>query len=236
LARPLAKKSIVDIVGRIGPKAGIPLIVCACGSTTAQDGGTFPLWAFRESARSRLWQRWAGELTLPEFDELIGRLRERASVWMGAIDTLHEPPSRRFRLVWTLPPAPCRIYTRRGLATEVDSALVTRHLLRHRTQFPVRSSGFLEGWITWSDAGIYLKEDGREDQEVVRLKNPGLFTQYLLMYDGIDLLVDTSWLDSVVPRVADVLGLEWKIVDYTTTPPQIDRQSGNAPAPATSTK
>ena len=47
------------------------------------------------------------------------------------------------------------------------------------------------------------------------------------MYDGIDLMVDTGWLDRVVPRVAEVLGLEWRVVDYTKTPSNVERQSGD---------
>ena len=60
--------------------------------------------------------------------------------------------------------------------------------------------------------------------------------QFLLMYDGIDLMVDTSWLDFVVPRVAEVFGVPWKIVDYTDTPPQVSRQSGPPAAPAAGDK
>jgi hypothetical protein len=68
---------------------------------------------------------------LPEFADV---LRRENSVWLGGIDTRHLPPSKRFRLVWTLPPTPCRIYTRRGLATEVEPAIVTRHGCRRDRQ------------------------------------------------------------------------------------------------------
>jgi len=95
----------------------------------------------------------------------------------------------------------------------------------------------VEGWISsdWMCAGITLNGHGKEQWEVIRLKNPGLFMQFLLMYDGIDLMVDTSWLDFVVPRVAEVFGVPWKIVDYTDTPP-LTRQSGTPAAPAAGDK
>jgi hypothetical protein len=224
-------------VERVRPQAGVPLIVCDCPSPTAQDGTAW-LWVFHESARNRLQQRWAGVLTRPEIDEFVGRLRQRTCVWFGGIDTLHPPPSKRLRLVWTLAPAPCRIYTRRGLAIDVESALVTRHLLWRREQFAVRSASVVEGWIgrDWTYAGISVKGHGGEEGEVVRLKNAGAFMQFLLMYDGMDLLVDTGWLDRVVPRVAEVFGVAWRIVDYTVTPPKIVRQSDPTLGPATSSE
>jgi hypothetical protein len=96
----------------------------------------------------------------------------------------------------------------------------------------VRFVSHVEGWISpdWTDAGITLKGRGSEEWEVIRLKNEGPFVHFLLMYDGIDLMMDTGWLDRVVPRVADVFGVAWRIVDYTVTPPKIDRQSESAAA------
>jgi hypothetical protein len=229
------KRNIAELVDRVRPQAGMPLIVCECPSPTPPDETAW-LWVFRENAANQLQQRWAGVLTRPEIDEFVSRLREQDSVWLGGIDTHHGPPSKRFRLVWTLPPAPCRIYTRRGLAIDAESPVVTRHLFWRREQFAVQSSSVVEGWISrdWTHSGISLNGDGGEEWEVVRLKNAGPFMQFLLMYDGIDLLVDTGWLDRVVPRVAEVLGAGWKIVDFTVTPPEILRQSGPALAPATS--
>ena len=229
------KTNIVELVDRVRLPAGIPLIVCECPSPTPPDATAW-LWVFRENAPNRLQQRWAGVLTHPEIDEFVSRLRERDSVWLGGIDTHHGPPSKRFRLVWTLPPAPCRIYTRRGLAIDVKSAVVTRYLSSRCEKVAVRSSSVVEGWISrdWTYAGISLRGHEGEEREVVRLKNAGPFMQFLLMYDGIDLMVDTGWLDGVVPRVAEVVGAEWRIVDFTVTPPKIVRQSGPALAPTTS--
>ena len=131
-------------------------------------------------------------------------------------------------MVYTFPPAPCRIYTRRGLAAAVEPAVATRYQPRPR-RIAVRSSSVVEGWISrdWAHSGISLTGDAGEREELVRLKNAGLFDQFLLMYDGIDLMMDTNWLDRVVPAVAEVLGLEWRIVDYTETPPKVERQSGD---------
>jgi hypothetical protein len=184
------------------------------------------LWVFRENARHRLQQLWAGALSRREIDELADVLRRENPVWLGGIDTRHAPPSKRFRLVWTLPPEPCRIYTRRGLASEVGPATVTRHGPWRRQRTAVPSVSHVEGWIAsdWIHAGITLKGRAGEDWEVIRLENEGRFTQFLLMYDGIDLLIDTGWLDRVVPRVAGVFGVAWRIVDYTVTPSAIVRQ------------
>ena len=228
------KTNVVGAIDRIRPQAGIPLIVCDCPSPTPQDG-TVWLWVFHEDAPNRLQQRWAGVLTHPEIDELVSRLREQTSIWIGGIDTYHGPPSQRFRLVWTRPPAPCRIYTRRGLAVDVEPGLVTRRLVRRRERFAVPASSVVEGWIRrdWTCAGISLKGRGGEESEFVRVKNAGHFMQFLLMYDGIDLMVDVGWLERVVPRVAEVLGVGWKIVDFTVAPPSIVREGGPAPAPAT---
>jgi hypothetical protein len=229
------KASVAEAIDRVRPQAGVPLIVCDCRHPTSQDGPA-PLWIFRERAPNRLRQRWSGVLTRPEADELVQRLRQQTSIWMGGIDSYHDPPSRRFRLVWTLPPAPCRIYTRRGLAVDVEPALVTRRLSWRRERFAVPSSSVVEGWIRadWTCSGICLKGPAGEESEILRVKNANLFEQFLLMYDGIDLMIDVDWLERVVPRVAEVLGLAWRIVDFTAAPPKIVGEG--APAPATGRK
>jgi len=222
--------NVVEVAHRIRPQAGMRLILCACPSHPPREDAA-SLWVFRESVEQRLEQLWAGMLSRPEIDELADVLRRESSVWLGGIDTRHAPPSRRFRLVWTLPPAPCRIYTRRGLASEVEPTLVTRHGSRRRQRNAVGSVSHVEGWIgaDWTHAGIALKGRAGEEWGVVRLKNEGPFMRFLIMYDGIDLMMDTGWLDGVVPRVAAVFGVAWRIVDHTVTPPGIVRQ-GEPPA------
>jgi hypothetical protein len=225
--------NVVEVADRIRPDAVAPLIVCESRTPRGESVG---LWVFRENARNRLKRLWAGVLTRPEVDELVELLSRAGSVWLAGIDTRHPPPSKWFRLVWTLPPAPCRIYTRRGLATEVEPGVVTRHGSWQRRQIVARPVRSVEGWIArdWIHAGIAARGCGGEGWEVVRLKNAGSFTAFLLMYDGLDLLMDTGWLDAVVPRVADVFGVEWKIVDYTVAPPKIVRQGQPPTDPAAS--
>lgn len=217
--------NLAEVVERLRVRADTPLILC---SSMSPDLKTVWVWALEENATNRLKTRWSGVLRPSEFDELAGMLRQRHSVWIAGIDTCHPPPSRRFRMVYTLPPAPCRIYTRRGLMAAVEPAAATRYLPRLK-QIAVRSSSVVEGWINhdWIHAGVSLVGDTGAREEFVRLKNAGLFHQFLLMYDGIDLMMDTGWLDRVVPRVAEVLGLEWRVVDYTETPPKVERQSGD---------
>jgi hypothetical protein len=115
----------------------------------------------------------------------------------------------------------------------VDSEFVTRHRSWRRERFSVPASSEVQGWIAgdWRYAGISLKGPAGEEREVIRLENAGLLTQFLMMYDGIDLLVDTDWLERVVPRVAEVLGAPWTIVDYTVTPPEIAQQGGPTTSP-----
>jgi hypothetical protein len=227
------RPDIVELFDRVRSEDGAPLVVCPARPTARDEAGQ--LWVFRERAPNRLRQLWAGALPGPEIDDLVSRLRERHRVWLGRIETRHPPPSRWFRLVWTLPGAPCRIYTHRGLGIEVEPTGVTRHRFRRRDRLTVPPSSEVEGWISrdWTYAGISLLRRGDEAAEIVRLKSAGLFTQFLLMYDGIDLMLDTDWLDGVVPRVAEVLGVPWKIVDYTDTPPRLV-QSATAPAPGPS--
>jgi hypothetical protein len=222
--------SFSEWVDRARPPADAPLIVCECASPTTSDGSRW-LWVFHESAAHRLEKQWAGEPARAEIDECVGRLRQRGPVWLGGIDTRHAPPAVCFRLVWTLRPAPCRIYTRRRLVVEVEPASVTTHRCRRRARLAATEASALEGWISpdWTRAGISLAGPGAERREVLRLGNAGLFTQFLLMYDGIDLMVDTSWLDEVVPRMAGTLGLPWRIVDLTETPPRVTGQGGPEP-------
>src|SRR5262245_50012892 len=233
MTRSISSVQLVELADRIRSQADTRLILGECPSHTAPNDAV-SLWVFRERAEHRLEQLWAGELSRPEIDELADVLRRENSVCLGGIDSRHAPPSKRFRLLWTLPPAPCRIYTRRGLASEVEPAIVTRHGLRRRQQHAVRSVSHVEGWIgpDWTHAGITLKGRAGEEWEVIRLRNEGLFMQFLIMYDGIDLMMDTSWLDRIVPRVAEVFGVAWHFVDHTVTPPEIVRQSEPPAVPA----
>jgi len=228
--------NVVELASRLRSQAATQLILCKVPSPTPSDG-TASVWVFGERAEGRLKQLWAGVLERAEGDTLADELGREKSLWLGGIDILHSPPSKRFRLVWTRPPAPCRIYTRRGLASETIPGSVTRHGFWGGHRQAVRAVSHVEGWISsdWMCAGITLNGHSNEQWEVIRLKNPGLFMQFLLMYDGIDLMVDTSWLDFVVPRVAEVFGVPWKIVDYTDTPP-LTRQSGTPAAPAAGDK
>lgn len=89
------KTNVVELADSIRARATAPLIVCECPDHTSHDNAAW-LWVFHE----------------------------KQILWRGAIDTYHLPPSKRFRLVWTLPPAPCRIYTRRGLRCEVEPSRV----------------------------------------------------------------------------------------------------------------
>lgn len=220
--------NLAEVVERLRARADRPLILCSCMSPELK---TRWVWAFEENGANRLKTRWSGVLRPEEFDELAGMVLRHRPVWTAGIDTRHPPPARWFRMVYTFPPAPCRIYTRRGLAAAVEPGVAARYLPR-RGQIAVRSASVVEGWISrdWTHSGISLVGEAGAREELVRLKNAGLFDQFLLMYDGIDLMMDTNWLDSVVPAVAGVLGLEWRIVDYAKTPPEVERQSGD-PAP-----
>jgi len=224
--------NVVELASRLRSQAATQLILCKFPRPAPSDGTAW-VWVFGESAGGRLKQLWAGVLERAEGDTLADELGREKSLWLGGIDILHAPPSKRFRLVWTRPPAPCRIYTRRGLASETAPGSVTRHGFWSGHRQAVRAVSHVEGWISsdWMCAGITLNGQDNEQWEVIRLRNPGRFMQFIMMYDGIDLLVDTSWLNFVVPRVAEVFGVPWKIVDYTDTPPQITRQSGPPAAP-----
>lgn len=217
--------NLAEVVERLRVRADTPLILCSC---TSSDPQAFWVWAFEENDNKRLKTRWSGVLRRSEFDEVADVLRPHRSVWLGGIDTRHPPPSRWFRMVYTLPPAPCRIYTRRGLVAGVEPVAAIRYSPRLE-QIAVQPSSVVEGWIShdWRHAGVSLVGDSGSREEIVRLSNAGLFDQFLLMYDGIDVMMDTMWLDGVVPRVAEVLGLEWRVVDYTKTPPKVERQSGD---------
>lgn len=211
--------NLAEVAERLLVRIDTPLILC---SSKSPDLKSLWVWALEENATNRLKTRWSGVLRPSEFDELAGLLRRHRSVWIAGIDTRHPPPSRMFRMVYTFPPAPCRIYTRRGLIAAVEPAIATRYLPRLK-QIAVGFSDALEGWISpdCTHAGISLVGDAGAREELVHLKNAGLFDQFLLMYEGIDLMMDTDWLDRVVPRVAEVLGLKWRIVDYRETPSKV---------------
>ena len=211
--------NIVQLADSIRSRATGPLIVCQCAEHTSHGKAAW-LWVFQERANGRLKQLWAGLLNHSDADEITNRLRGERGLWPGVVDTYHDPPSSWFRLVWTLPPAPCRIYTRRGMKCEVERARARVRGFWRTRELTLSGVERVEGWITWSRSGIRLKYEqrGRDDAELIRSGHPGAWLGY---YDGIDLMVDTDWLDSLVPRVAEVLGVGWSIVDHTESPPAV---------------
>ena len=226
-ARRAEKVNVLELAASIRSRTAEPLIVCQCPDH-ASHGEAVWLWVFHEIAKSRLERLWAGLLSRSEVDEITDRLRGERSLWLGAIDTYHLPPSNWFRLVWTLPPAPCRIYTRRGMKFEIErSRIRVRGLWRTRER-TLSGVERVEGWIDWSRSGIRLKLEpsGSADLELIRSRHPGAWLGY---YDGIDLMVDTGWLDMLVPRIAEVLDVGWSIVDDTESPPAIRNSESHDP-------
>src|SRR5262245_16305803 len=179
--------NVVELASRLRSQAATQLILCKFPSPTPSDG-TASVWVFGESAGGRLKQLWAGVLERAEGDALADELGREKSLWLGGIDILHAPPSKRFRLVWTRPPAPCRIYTCRGLASETAPESVTRHGFWGGDRQSVRAVSHVEGWISsdWMCAGITVNGQGNEQWEVIRLKNTGLLMQFILMSDRLD--------------------------------------------------
>jgi len=239
MQRPRARHpettNVVELAGSIRSRATAPLIVCQCPDHTSHGKAVW-LWVFRENAKSRLQQLWAGLLNHLEVEEITNLLRREPGLWPGTIDTYHHPPCRWFRLVWTSPPAPCRVYTMRGMKCDVERSRVRVRGFWRTRELSLSGVERVEGWITWSRSGIRLKRsrsDG-DDAELIRSGHPGAWLGY---YDGIDLMVDTDWLDLLVPRIADVLDVGWSIVDHTESPPAVrnsERAGDGAPEPPTS--
>lgn len=218
-AKQPEKTNVVGLADSIRSRATGPLIVCQYADHTSRGKAAW-LWVFHEHANGRLKRLWAGLLSHSDVDEITNRLRGERGLWLGAIDTYHDPPSNWFRLVWTLPPAPCRIYTRRGMRCDVERSRVRVRGFWRTRELTLSGVERVEGWITWNRSGIRLKleQHGSDDVELIRSGHPGAWVGY---YDGIDLMVDTGWLDSLVPRVAEVLDVGWSIVDYTESPPAV---------------
>jgi hypothetical protein len=223
--------NVFELADSIRSRATAPLIVCR-SPDHASGGKAAWLWVFQENARGRLERLWAGLLNRSEIDEVTNLVRGERGLWLGVIDTYHHPPPRRFRLLWTLPPAPCRIYTRRGMKCDVERSRVRVRGFWRTRERTLSGVERVEGWITWSRSGIRLKfeRSGSDDAELVRSGHPGAWLGY---HDGIDLMVDTGWLDTLVPRVAAVLDVGWSIVDYTESPPAVrsEAAAGDEPTP-----
>ncbi|HKQ18133.1 MAG TPA: hypothetical protein VJW75_00170 [Candidatus Eisenbacteria bacterium] len=229
LGKQPGETNVVGLVDSIRSRAGEPLIVCQCADPTSPDKVAW-MWVFHETASRRLKQLWAGLVNHSEADEIRHRLQAERGLWLGAIDCYHPPPSNWFRLVWTLPPAPCRIYTRRGMRCDVERSRVRVRGFWRTHELPLTGVERVEGWFNWSRSGIRLKfeQHPSADLELIRSGHPGAWLGY---YDGIDLMVDTDWLDSLVPRVAEVLDVGWSIVDYTESPPAVRTSEITQPSP-----
>ncbi len=178
------------------------------------------LYVYRENARRRLKPLWCGVLTRPEVEEIKSLLSRTNTTWHGSMDTYAWPGDPRFRILCTLAPAPCLLYRRRGPTCEVDPAGVTRYGMWRTQRVSAMGVERVEGWFTWIASGIKLKRGVGQDTGIIRSGHPGVWLGY---HDGIDLMIDTDWLEVVTPRVAEVLGVNWSIVDYTETPPVVTK-------------
>jgi len=203
---------------------GVTLIASECWDHHTSHDMAW-LYVYRETTRRRLKPLWCGELTRPEIGEIKSLLRRTNKTWHGSVDTYAWPGDPRFRMLWTLAPAPCRVYCRWGPTCEVDPAGVTRYGLWRTQRISAAGVERVEGWFTWTGSGIKLKRRIGGNSGVIRLRHPG---EWLGYYDGIDLMIDTDWLQVVTPRVAEVLGVDWSIVDYTETPPAVTKSGPTA--------
>src|SRR5688572_19842753 len=179
LTMTTAPLHIFDLADSIRSSAIGPLIVCQCSDHRSRGEAVW-LWVFHENAKNRLEQVWAGLVNHSEVDEVTSRLRGERGLWLGAIDSYHLPPFKRFRLVWTLPPAPCRIYTRRGMRCDVERSRVRVRSFWRTRELTLSGVERVEGWITWNRSGIRLKyeQPGADDAELIRSGHPGAWLGY----------------------------------------------------------
>jgi hypothetical protein len=217
------KINVLELAEQLRPQSiDTPVIVGECFWHRPRDKTAW-VWVFEASSNSRLKFLWSGVLARPEIASIQVELAQTNSVWHALLDKDAFEGSRRTRLLWTLAPAPCRVYKRRRLKLEVEPSHVTAYGFWGRRQTAIVSVSSVEGWVSrgGGTAGITLRQNGRRDFRILRVMNNLFAQEFDVTYDAIDLWNDAAWLEHVTQRVAGVFDAPWSIVDYTATPPVV---------------
>lgn len=153
-----------------------------------------------------VWDRFYATSAI---DALRGALAAYAfEVWPGELDTMY---ATGFSFVWTVPPAPLRVYDREGLvAARRDGDI---ELFRANTRVRVGDVARFVGWLSadWVSRGVSLEL--RTGERVVVAETKEWAASVDPTYDGIDVLCDAAWVASLGKALARGIGVEYVAED-----------------------
>ena len=152
-----------------------------------------------------LWDAFLPDADLPALREALAAF---ATVWPGALDTMYATP---WHLAWTVPPAPTRIYDRKGLVVAVDGARLT--LARNARAFEAPAVARVLGWVSDDRVDRGLDLELRTGERVTVAAQREITASFDPTYDGLDLTFDAAWIPEAGKVLAGAIGAPYEATD-----------------------
>lgn len=175
-------------------------------SQYSEHGPDRPRISIVRVERDCLKNAWDGHVAKSEWDALVSALGAFATVWKCESDAMARTAWGK---LWTLPPAPFRMFAGTGLRVAVDGDLVR---LR---RFPCRTLQLTRGEIErvevtlspdWTRRAVALVKRGGARVHVAGELD--LFPLADPTYDRINLLFEAAWARSLAGSLAAALGVK----------------------------
>lgn len=147
---------------------------------------------------------WEGYLPEDKLAVLMAKLSSVASVRQGTIDFYH---ATRWSWAWTDPSSEFLLVNRRGIRARVDDAvLVVSRRLRgdmriDRTKIRRISARVSKSWTRFT---VIVETD---EGEITLVSSRSWAPYYDICYDGLKLMADTIWLESLAESLAQSLAV-----------------------------
>lgn len=155
-----------------------------------------------------VWDRFFNENAIVAF---CAALRVYAGeVFHGEFDTMYGTP---WAYAWTCPPAPLRVYDRKGLLVVIKNNAV--HVRRAR-QWAVLTQSEIARVVGWLSPDWYNREvsiEARNGERLLVAQSEEAMALADPTYDGIDLMCDASWVGRLGKAIAKGLGVPYAAND-----------------------
>ena len=150
---------------------------------------------------------WDGPLADAEVATLVQALGAFARVWPGELDTMYATP---WSLAWTVQPGAFRLYQRWGLRCAVEGEALQLHgRFRRPVLVPRGSIRQVLGWVSedWVRRGVSLEVTSGPPLVLARHRDWAVGLD--VTYDGINLMVDCTWVWRLGRCLAQALGVPY---------------------------
>jgi hypothetical protein len=197
-------------------------LACRCVSGTVTVGRDEDTHASQTAYAIRVDRRhprivFCGVLQDDEFAALKRSLRAVSTVWEGQVKC--GPFRRSFRLTWTLPPAPFRLYSRWRILAEIEGDTLTiKRRFRSTTRVAAKEIQSIQSWMSPKGflAGVSVVT-AKSSIQTVRLVNPDAIIGNLdeAPYNqwGVESIDAVAWAGRLGRRMANALEVPWAFHD-----------------------